>query len=78
MKTIKLKADGVTKEFGLPHAQAILRLQVKSKCKSCWTIVETDKYEFTKGELNAVKRNKKLTGNETEPVGSSTSKSSSK
>ena len=78
MKTIKLKADKAIKEFGLAHAQAILNLQVKMKCKSCWEIVDKEKYEFTKGELNAVKRDKKSTGNKTKPVGSSTGESSPK
>jgi hypothetical protein len=74
MKTIKLTADGVIKEFGPAHAQAILRHQEKTKCVSCWEIVDKDKYEFTKGELHAVKRDKKSTGDKAEPVGNTASK----
>ena len=78
MKAIKLTADGAIKEFGPAHAQAILRHQEKTKCVNCWEIVEKDKYEFTKGELNAIKRNKKPTRDETESVGSTASKDPTK
>jgi len=78
MKTIKLRADGITKNFGPAHAQAILKHQEKQKPGSCWVIVDKDEYEFTKGELHAVKRDKKPTGDKTEPVGGSTGKGSAK
>jgi hypothetical protein len=69
MTTIKLTADGVVKEFGLPHAQAMLLLQIKMKCKSCWEIVDGEGYEFNGVELYAIKRNKTKVKGEAESMG---------
>lgn len=54
IKTIKLNAGKVIRDFGIEHAERLLSL----KNSGGWSIVDNSKFEFKNGSISVVKKSK--------------------